>query len=67
MYVRLAMSIHRSTAVRVGVNRKQHRDWVHVRPEYFDGMQTHEDFVVMAALRWDNLWSSACRGWKSSL
>jgi len=54
------MSIHRSTAVRAGVNRKQHRDCVHMRPEYFDGMQMHADFAVMAALRWDNLWSSAC-------
>jgi len=61
------MSIHRSSYVRAGVNRKQHRDWVHMRPEYFDGMQMHEDFAVMAAVWWDNLWSSACRGWKSSL
>ena len=36
-----------------------------MRPEYFDGMQMNEDFAVMAALQWDNLWSSACRGWKS--
>jgi len=43
------------------------RDCVHMRPEYFDGMQMYEDFAVMAALRWDNLCSSACRGWKSSL
>jgi len=28
-----------------------------MRPEYFDGMQMHEDFAVMAALRWDNHWS----------
>ena len=40
IYGRLAMSTHRSTAVRAGVNRKRHRDWVHMRPEYFDG----EDF-----------------------
>ena len=39
IYGRLAMSIHRSS-VRAGVNRKRHRDWVHMRPEYFDGMQT---------------------------
>ena len=38
IYGRLTVSIHRSTAVRVGVNRKRHRDWVHMRPEYFDGM-----------------------------
>ena len=49
---------HRSTAVRAGVNRKRHRDCVHMRPEYFDGMQMHEDFAVVAAVRWDNLWSS---------
>ena len=48
---RLAMSIDRSTAVRAGVNRKRHRDCVHMRHEYFDGMQMHEDFAVMAALR----------------
>jgi hypothetical protein len=53
------MSIHRSTDVRAGVNRKRHRDCVHMRPEYFDGIQMHEDFAAMAALRWDNLWSSA--------
>jgi len=29
----------------------QNRDWIHMRPEYFDGMQMHEDFAVMAALR----------------
>ena len=34
---------------------------VHMRPGYFDEMQMHEDFAVMGALRWDNLWSSACR------
>ena len=28
-----------------------------MRPEYFDGIQMHEDFAVMAILRWDNLWS----------
>ena len=67
IYGRLAMSIHRSTAFRAGVNMKRHRDWVHMRPEYFDGTQMHADFAAMAALRWDNLWSSACRGWKSSL
>ena len=39
------------------VNRG-HRDCVHMRPEYFDGMQMHEDFSVMNALRWGNLWSS---------
>ena len=43
-------TIHRSTAVRAGVNRKQHRDWVRMRPEYFDEMQMHEDISVMAAL-----------------
>jgi len=43
------MSIHWSTDVRAGVNRKGHRDCVHMRPEYFDGMQMHEDFAVMAA------------------
>jgi len=59
IYGRLAMSIHRSTAVRAGVNRKRTTDCVHMRPEYFDGMQMHEDSVVMAALRWNNLWSSA--------
>jgi len=61
IYGRLAMSIHRSATVRAGVNRKRHRDCVHMRPEYFDGMQMYEDFAVMAALGWDNLWSSACR------
>jgi len=35
--------------------------------EYFDEMQMHEDFALMAALRWDNLLSAARRGWKSSL
>jgi len=40
---------------------------VHMRPEYFDGIQMYEDLVVMAALRWHNLWSSTCCGWKSSL
>jgi len=67
IYGRLAMSLHRSSAVSAAVNRKRHRDWVHMRPEYFDEMQVHDDFSVMAALRWDNLWSSTCRGWKSSL
>ena len=52
------MSIHRSTAVRAGVNRKRTTDCVHMRPEYFDGMQMHEDSAIMAALRWNNLWSS---------
>jgi len=47
------MSIHRTTTVRAGVNRKRHRDCVHMRPEYFDGMQMHEDLTVMAALRWE--------------
>ena len=37
-----------------------------MRPEYFDGMQMHEDSAVMAALRWDNLWSCTCRGCTSS-
>ena len=49
----------RSTAVRAGVNRKRTTDCVHMRPEYFDGMQMHEDSAVMAAVRWNNLWSSA--------
>ena len=38
-----------------GTDRKQHIDWVHKRSEYFNEMQIHEDFAVMAALRWDNL------------
>jgi len=58
---------YRSPAVRAGVNRERHRDCVHMRPEYFDGMQMYEDLAVMTALRWHNLWSSACSGWKSSL
>ena len=31
-----------------------------MRPEYFDEIQVLDDFSVMAALRWDNLWSSTC-------
>jgi len=30
-------------------------------------IQIHEDFAVTTALRWDDMWSSACRRWKSSL
>jgi len=54
-YGRLAVSIHRNTAVRAGVNRERHRDCVHMRPEYFDGIQMLEDFPVMADLRWDDV------------
>jgi len=52
---------------RGGGHRKRHRDWVHMSSEYFNEMQMHEDFALIPALQWDNLWSSACRGWKSSL
>jgi len=68
VYGRLAMSIHRSTAVRAGVNKKNDTEiCVHMRPEYFDGMQMNEDFAVMVVLRWDFLWSCVYRGCKSSL
>jgi len=39
--------------------------WVHMSYEHFDEMQLHKSFVSMAALRWDDQWSSACREWKS--
>ena len=35
IYGRLAMSIDRSSAIRAAVNRKQHRDWVHMRPDWW--------------------------------
>ena len=46
------MSVRRSSAIRTGVtsNRKRHKDCVHMRPEYFDEMQMHEDFAAMAAV-----------------
>jgi len=33
-----------------GVNRKRQRDWVQMRPEYFDEIQMYEDISVMVDL-----------------